>query len=123
MSQYETRRIRVGDHVAVLRAEVSPAGVGRVELTWEGEAPGRMSGAQWVQLREAKAKILARLVGIYGTQEPRAQAQAPTPRPPRNRAPAALLASQRGIPVQARLPLYGEGIATLADDLPDEGKP
>ena len=69
MSQYETRRIRIGDHVAVLRAEVSPAGVGRVALSWEGSQPGRLKPEEWARLIEAKAKIINNLAGTFGVRE------------------------------------------------------
>lgn len=69
MSQYETRRIRVGGHVALLRAEVGPAGVGRTEVLWEGAAPGRLKPDQWERLRKAKARWIARLAGTFGARE------------------------------------------------------
>ena len=68
MSSFETKRIRLGAHVAVLRAEVSPAGVGRCEVAWEPSAPGRLSASEWDRLKRAKARWLAKLAGIYGVQ-------------------------------------------------------
>ena len=121
----ETRTFEVGPYVVRLTAQIAGGEVGATTIDWLPDRPGRLTSEQWVQFRQGKERALADMAAVatQDAQKPRANAQAPIARPPRDRAPAALLASRRALPVQATRPLHGEGVASLADDDPFGGTP